>query len=127
MKKINTNSAEVEQVLENLNKGNTVLFEIYCVETKKVNHLVYLNIPVNLEKGFLNQKEPKTGRSFTQQEFLEPIICYVYDSVQNNFSFEIEGISYQPLCFDHRVTSEELIQFETEMKSYISNHTANNN
>jgi hypothetical protein len=126
MKKIYTNT-KAKEVLINLNEGNTVLFLIHKVEMKKENHLVYMGIPVTMKKGFLTKKEPKTGRVFTEDEFIEPIIGYVFNSVQSKFNVELEGISYQPICFDHKLTGEELTWFETEMKAYFSKNPPNKN
>jgi len=52
---------------------------------------------------------------------------YVYSIVQSNFNVEMECISYQPLCFDHKLSGEELIRFETEMKSYLIKNPAYKN
>ena len=101
------------EILENLDKGNTVIFMIAGVKTKKGYYSGSSGVRFNMKAGFLADNANKTGGGYPLPKLFEQILQHIMDLVQPDFKELIESLTYKAVCYDHNLTDEEFNQVKS--------------
>ena len=121
MKEPDTHSI-IKKTVENLNKGNTVVFEVQSANTKgkffNCNHC----FAITLKAGFIEKSKLYYGTNFSLKSCYDTVIEYVTKRVQEKYSEKILVIGFIEYCIDHPMTKEELHQFESGIIGDIEKH-----
>lgn len=121
MNELDTNPA-ITKIVENLNKGNTVVFEVQYANTKgkcfNCNHC----FAITFKAGFIEKNKLYYGTKFNLKSCYEKVIEYVTKRVQGKYNEKILGIGFIEHCIDHPMTIEELTQFELGILGDIEKH-----
>jgi len=102
------------EILENLDKGNTVIFTIAGVTTKKGYYTGYSGLRFNMKAGFLADNANKTGGGYPLPILFEQILQHIMDLVQPDFKEHIESLTYKAVCYDHNLTDEAFNQIRSQ-------------
>jgi hypothetical protein len=115
------------EILENLDKGNTVIFMIAGVTTKKGYYSGSSGVLFKMKAGFLACNENQIGGAYPLPELFEQILQHVMDTVQPNFKEVIENLTYTAICYDHNLSDKELKQIRSKVGKEPINNPANRN